>query len=190
MTRFPLLTALLTLMACGLALSPGELQNELQFSYPVIASGNWTGLLTGHWLHADLGHLAWNLGAFAVIAGFIERHSRRLLISGTLVGMAGVDLLLLSPWSNLERYCGLSGMLNTLMGVMIYLLWRRTRSPIVLLVGILAVAKIAVEMRLGQSVFTDISWPPYAAAHLAGILATPIALLLGYRGALEHTIKS
>jgi hypothetical protein len=96
-----------------------------------------------------------------------------------MVGMLAVDVLLLSPISDLARYCGLSGLLNTLMGVALYLLWSSSRSPIIAITGTLYLLKIALEMHAGQSIFTQTSWPPYAAAHLAGLLGAPIALALG-----------
>lgn len=177
MSRAPILSAFLCALVGGLALLPAASQELLQFDYHRVMAGNWIGLLSGHWLHADGEHLLWNVGALAILATLIEARSRRLLLWSILVGMASVDLLLLSPLSDLARYCGLSGMLNTLLGVVLVLMWRATRSPLVTLVGALCILKIAVEMLLGQSLLTHISWPPFAPAHLAGIVATPIALL-------------
>jgi rhomboid family GlyGly-CTERM serine protease len=181
MTRLPVLTALLCTLAGGLALLPATVQASLYFDQAHLLAGNWAGLLSGHWMHVDTGHLIWNLGALAVLAAMIEQYSRRLLLMSILAGTLSIDLLLLSPLGDVARYCGLSGVLNTLLGVALFLLWQRTRSLMSLLVGTLCALKIAVEIRSGQSLFTNVSWPPYAAAHLAGLIATPIALLLGYR---------
>jgi rhomboid family GlyGly-CTERM serine protease len=179
MTRLPVLTALLCALAGGLALLPSTVQASLYFDQNHLLAGNWTGLLSGHWLHVDTEHLVWNVGALAVLATMIEQYSRRLLLLSILAGTVSIDLLLLSPLGDVTRYCGLSGVLNTLLGVALFLLWKRTRSHMIVLVGMLCALKITVEMRSGQSLFTNISWPPYAAAHLAGLIATPIALLLG-----------
>ncbi len=181
MTRLPVFTALLCILAGGLALLSPAAQAGLYYDHHNLVIGNWIGLLSGHWIHADSGHLAWNVGALAILGGIIECYSRRLLLASLLAGMMGVDLLLLSPWCDLARYCGLSGMLNTLLGVALFLAWQHTRSRMSLLAGALCGLKIAVEMFSGQSLFTSISWPPYPEAHLAGLAATPIALLLGYR---------
>ncbi len=188
MTRIPLLSLCLTAASCLLMLLPPELHALLYFDRQQLAAGHPLGLVTGHWIHADWQHLAWNAAALLILAGAIERHSRRLLVASIAAGTLAVDALLLSPFCELVRYCGLSGLLNTLLGVALYLLWRETRSPVVPLVGAAALAKIALELQSGQSVFTDISWPPFAAAHLAGM--TGAALLLGYlRVALPHSAR-
>lgn len=179
MIRAPILTILFCGLAGVLALLPPQVQAGLYFDRQHLAAGHWIGLLSGHWLHADTAHLAWNVIALLVLGSLVERQSRRLLAGSILAGTAGVDLLLLSPLSELARYCGLSGVLNSLLGVALFLQWRETRSWTVLPVALLCILKIAVEIALGQSLFTDISWPPYAPAHLAGLLATPVALLAG-----------
>ena len=160
---------------------PLTVRESLYFDYSSLVAGNWIGGVSGHWIHVDTEHLIWNVGALAILSSLIEVHSRGLLLWSILVGVASVDLLLVSPLSDVARYCGLSGALNTLLGVALFLLWKPTRSRLVLLIGALCLLKIAIEIVLGDSLFTEIGWPPYAPAHLAGIIATPIALLLGYR---------
>ena len=186
MSRLPVLTLILCALACSLALLSPTTQASLHFNYHALMTGDWIGLVSGHWMHTDFNHLAWNVGALALLASVIEKHSRKLLSCSILTGLLSVDLLLLCPLGEVARYCGLSGLLNTLMGVALFLLWKRTRSHLVILVGLLCALKIAMEMLLGQSLFTDISWPPYAPAHLAGIVATPVALLLGYTDTVKQ----
>ena len=178
MTRIPVFTLLLCSLSFGLMLLPPTLHNVLYFDYLQLSHGKWQGLITGHWMHADSQHLLWNISALALLGALIEARSRTLLVCSIAVGTLFVDLLLLSPLSDLQRYCGLSGLLNTLLGVALYLTWRETRSPLLLLTAILCVAKIALELHSGQSIFTDIAWPPFAQAHLAGILGAPLALIL------------
>ena len=101
---------------------------------------------------------------------FLERRSRRLLVLSLFAGMISVDLLLLSPLSGLERYCGLSGVLNTLLGVALFCYWRDTRSYWVVFAGLLCVGKVFAEILLQTALLTDISWPPYPPAHLAGLI--------------------
>jgi len=155
---------------------PADVHEALYFNRLSLTQGNATGLFAGHWIHADFQHLLWNVTALGIIAAMIESRSRLLLLGSIVIGMVCVNLLLLSPLSSLQRYCGLSGLLNTLFGVVLLLKWRDTRSPLVLCIGTLALFKIALEMISGQSVFTDISWPPYAASHLAGVLGAPLAI--------------
>lgn len=179
MMRIPTLTLLFCSLAGGLMLLPPAAHTALYFNFDELMAGRWPGLISGHWMHADWPHFVWNVSAFALLGTMIEARSRTLLLCSILVGMLSVDLLLLSPFSELQRYCGLSGLLNTLLGVALYQFWRETRSALVTLTALLCMGKIALEMHSGQSVFTDISWPPFAEAHLAGILGTPLALMLG-----------
>lgn len=160
-------------------LLPLAVHNGLYFDYHQLYGGRWLGLITGHWMHADFQHLAWNVSALAILGAMIEARSRTLLLRSIVVGTICVDLLLLSPYSDLQRYCGLSGLLNTLLGVALYRFWRETRSLVVVLTAVLSVAKIALEMHSGQAIFTDVAWPPFAMAHLAGITGAPLALMLG-----------
>ena len=181
MKRFPLFTSFLCALAGGLMLLPPTVHDTLYFNYDHLQYGRWWGLITGHWLHADIQHMLWNISALAILGAMIELRSTALLLGSILVGMLSVDALLLSPFCDLQRYCGLSGLLNTLLGVVLYLCWRETRSKLVLLTGALSVMKIALEMYSGQSIFTEIAWPPIATAHLAGILGAPLAVMVWAR---------
>ena len=71
----------------------------------------------------------------------------------------------------LTRYCGLSGLLNSLLAAGLCMLWRETRDPVVLLVAAGAVAKIAFEGLSGQAVFVDIAWPSVPSVHGVGFAA-------------------
>lgn len=177
----PFLTITLCLLAAFLMALPEPIKTALYFDSQMLASGNLWQLVTGHWMHADGQHLLWNLLGLAVLGYIIERYSRTLLLLSLGMGVLAVDMLLLSPFSEIQRYCGLSGVLNTMLGVAFYCRWRETRSIIIPIVGALSVAKIFVEIQIGASLFTDISWPPYPLAHLAGLLATPLALLAYFR---------
>ena len=179
MNRMPIVTLILCSTAYVLFLLPAPVQSLLYFDIEQLRAGNSIGLISGHWMHTDTEHLWWSLGALAVLGAIIERRSRRMLLWTIVVGSLFVDLLLLSNYSELQRYCGLSGLLNTLLGGALYIYWRETRSPWVLVTGVLCLGKIALELVSGQSIFTDTSWPPFAAAHLAGILGVPFALWIG-----------
>ena len=181
MTRIPYLTLLFCSLAGCVGLLPSTAHNVLYFNFDHLLNGRWLGLITGHWVHTDFQHLVWNVSALAILGVIIEVRSRPLLLWSIAVGMLCVDLLLLSPFSDLQRYCGLSGLLNTLLGVALYLLWRESGSRVVVLTAVLCLAKIALEIHSGQSIFTEIAWPPFAKAHLAGIMGAPLAVILGAR---------
>ncbi len=181
MKQLPYLTFSLTVLSIVLMLLPETWHTKLYFDRQLLANGHVWGLLSGHWLHAGTQHLLWNAPAFALLASLIELRSRWLLVASLLVGTVSVDLLLLSPLVEIQRYCGLSGILNTLLGVALCLVWRETRSAVVLVIAVLSTLKIVIEINSGHSIFTDINWPPFPLAHLAGLLGTPVAMLLHSR---------
>jgi hypothetical protein len=49
--------------------------------------------------------------------------------------------------------------------------------------------KVVVEIALGDSLFTRISWPPYAWSHLAGMVAGVSAVWLEIRATGRRTAK-
>lgn len=174
--KWPYLTVILSLASCALLLLPSQFQAALYFNYELILQGEYWRLISGHWVHADTNHLLWNIAGLVILGAIIERRSRSLLLSSLLLGSLCVDLLLLSPFSSIQVYIGLSGVLNTLMAAVLPIYWRETRSPIVIVTGLLCLAKIVLEMQSGQSLFSDISWPPYALAHLAGFSGAVVLL--------------
>ena len=176
MKRLPIISLMLAAVSLLLMMLLPAAHELLYFDSRHLQQGMPIGLVTAHWIHVDFDHLLWNVGALLLLAALIEQHSRSLLVLSLAAGMVCVDLLLLSPWSVLQRYCGLSGVLNTLLGTLLYLYWRDTRSPVVMVIAFLAVIKIALEVRSGQALFTNTSWPPFAMAHLAGMLGTPLAI--------------
>ena len=165
--KLPWLTAAL---AAGLGIAfallgpaPGQLLVE--------PGGDWLSepwrLLTGHFVHADRGHLGWNLAALLLLGVVGERLCELspgrylgLLVTGALA----VDLWLFGLHDDLARYCGLSGVLNGLFAWVLIELWRRWRSPwpIALL--------LAVEAHHGGALLPTTSWQSVPGAHLAGLL--------------------
>lgn len=186
----PILTVVLCFLATGLMLANEATQALLYFDRQQVAVGNFWSLVTGHFVHADWGHLLWNLIGLAVLGYLIERHSRGLLLLSLGMGIVAVNTLLLSPFSEIQLYCGLSGVLNTLLGVALYCRWRETQSLWMPVIGLLSFAKIGVEVHSGASLFTDISWPPYPLAHLAGLLGAPLVLLIRLWRPCSHQLET
>ena len=176
MIRLPILSLALAIVASALMLLPQTIHQVLYFDHSALAAGKLWPLVSGHWVHADVQHLLWNVAALLVLGSIIEVRSRKLLLYSLFVGMLSVDLLLYSPYSHIARYCGLSGLLNTLLGVALFIYWCETRSLAIIGIGVLCVGKIVVELFSGQAVITNISWPPYAVAHIAGLMGTPMAI--------------
>lgn len=136
-----------------------------------IAGGEWWRLLSGHWLHADAGHLGWNLAALLLLGTLVERQDRGLLLACVLLGGLAVNITLLWALPGMTHYCGLSGVLNTLLLPVLAGLRRPAgNGPLWLMVG-LSLGKILVELTGGAALFTDTSWASVPEAHLAGWLA-------------------
>jgi rhomboid family GlyGly-CTERM serine protease len=88
----------------------------LEFNRTLIAEGQWWRLLTGHWVHYGLYHLAMNAFAFVLCGYILLRHlplrHYALLLFTCLLG-ASICLYWFSP--ELHYYAGLSGALHGLL---------------------------------------------------------------------------
>ena len=167
--QLPILTISLLAILVGLHwLVPDP--TLLYFSAADIARGETWRIVTGHLMHADLQHLMWNGLGLAVLGTLIEQRSRNMLWATLGVGIISVSALLLSPFSQLEYYCGLSGVLNTLLLVALWLEWTVNRSWLVIVIAGGSIAKVMIELSQGISIVTHISWPPYAWSHVAGLI--------------------
>ena len=144
-------------------------KTQLYFSAEAIYHGEYWRLVSGHFMHADLQHLLWNCLGLAVLGTLIEYRSRNMLIAALGAGIVFVSALLLTPYAQLEYYCGLSGVLNTLLLVALWLEWKFTRSWFIIIITCGIIAKTLIEVSQGTSIITHISWPPYAWSHVAGL---------------------
>ena len=166
--QIPILTISLVTILIGLHwLVPDK--TLLYFSAGDIARGETWRIVTGHFMHADLQHLLWNCLGLAVLGSLIEFRSQTVLCAALSAGIVSVSALLLTPFSQLEYYCGLSGVLNTLLLVALWLEWRSTRSWLIIAVSCGVLVKTVIEVSQGVSILTHISWPPYAWSHVAGL---------------------
>jgi len=159
----------------------------LYFSAPDIAGGEFWRIVTGHFIHADPGHLAWNALGLAVLGTVIERNSGTAWWAALATGIAVVSLFLISPFTRLDYYCGLSGVLNSMLLVAIWLEWRATGSWLMIVVAVGSAAKVIFEISLGTSLLTHISWPPYAWSHLAGLVGGLLVVWVSSGIRLEST---
>jgi rhomboid family GlyGly-CTERM serine protease len=175
--NIPILTLGLVALLFALHLLAPD-RTLLFFSAADVRAGELWRALTGHLVHADAGHLLWNCLGLLVLGAIIERRSRLDWWLALLTGMASVDVLLLSPFSQLQYYCGLSGALNTLLLLALWGEWRDSRSLWVAVLFLACVAKVVVELSSGDSLLTNISWPPYAWSHLAGLLGGGVLICI------------
>ena len=167
--RIPILSLSLVMALIGLYwLVPDR--TLLYFSATEITQGDSWRFLTGHFMHADPEHLMWNGLGLAILGMLIEQHSRAMLLAALGTGIICVGVLLLSPFAQLDYYCGLSGVLNTLLLVALWLEWQSTRSWLILAIAGGSIAKLVIELSLAESIMTHISWPPYVWSHVAGLV--------------------
>lgn len=143
---------------------------SLYFDKPAIQSGQWFRVFTGHLVHSDTTHLAWNLIGWFVLASVLEHRSRSLLVAASAMGMLAVNLFLYSPISVLDIYCGLSGVLNSLLVVALWIVWQETNSKLIIATSIGSILKIMIEILTYEGLIVHISWPPSPESHLAGFM--------------------
>jgi rhomboid family GlyGly-CTERM serine protease len=147
------------------------------FDRVAIARGEWWRLVTGHWVHSDLVHAGWDITALLLLGTVFETRLQWRLPLALLIGTAGVDAWLWWGDITLQYYCGLSGILNTILLVGLLQLWRDWRHPIILLTGVGAAVKILVEINTGQALLTRTAWPSMPTVHAAGFMC---GLVLGW----------
>ena len=136
-----------------------------------IVAGEWWRLVSGHWVHSDLPHLGWNLGATLLLGGLLELRDRRAWLIALAAGTGAVDAALWFGLPGLTRYCGLSGVLNAVLLPLLFALGRTVPARLLALSGALSLGKILTELAAGQALFTQAAWPSLPEAHLAGWLA-------------------
>ena len=147
------------------------------FDRVAIAQGEWWRLVIAHWVHSDLVHAGWDITALLLLGAVFEARLQWRLPLALLIGTVGVDAWLWWGDPALHYYCGLSGILNSLLIVGLLQLWRDWRHPLVLLTGVGAAMKILVEINAGQALLTQTAWPSVPTAHAAGFLC---GLVLGW----------
>lgn len=173
----PWRTLLLLSLALAGYLLPGAAPEAWVFDRSAIAQGELWRLVTGHWVHSDLNHALWDIAALALLGALFETRLQRHLLPALIIGTFGVDLWLW--WGNtaLDYYCGLSGILNSLLAIGLIRLWQDVRHPVIWLTGLGAVGKILFEMVNGQAIVTQTAWPSVPDVHAIGFLS---GLLAGY----------
>ena len=152
----------------------GPASTVLIYDRDALLGGQVWRAVTGHLVHADSSHLVWNLAALLILGAAYEgvvRPRAAAYLGAVLAGMMSVDVWLLWIEPGWERYCGLSGVLNTLFVLLALELWRKTRSLLALLPIVAATAKIVIEAWLGGSLFWSGGWDTVPGAHLAGLAA-------------------
>lgn len=166
--RIPWLTLTLAGLTVALFAALGPAPVDWVFDRAAIADGEWWRLLSGHWVHSDGAHLGWNLAALILLGALIETDRRRLLLAGLFGGSLAVDIAVWTLLPDMSHYCGLSGVLNTLLLLALGTLHGRSSSALLISVAAFSLLKIVVELFAGHALLTDTAWTSVPLAHLAG----------------------
>ena len=172
--RLPWFTLLLAGAAVLITLIAGPAPAGLLFDRAALADGEVWRLLTGHLVHSDPVHLAWNLAALVPLGALLELSAgcRGWRFLGLLaLGFAAVDAWLWWLEPDLALYCGLSGLLNGLFAALAVTLWRQTRHAAFLLALAGGLVKILVEVATGAALLPTTIWASVPGVHLAGLAA-------------------
>ncbi|WP_339132812.1 MAG: rhombosortase [Candidatus Electrothrix sp. GW3-4] len=175
----PWFTATLCLITLLFFSIYGKAPAALIYDRTAIAHGEVWRLLTGHYTHCDLPHLLWNLLPLALIGGLLEqRIGWQRFARATIVSCLGVSSWLWFARTDMLLYCGLSGMLNGLLIVLLVRLWQETRNRALPLIGMVVIAKVLLETARQEAIFTHLSWAGLPEAHGAGLIAGIFFLML------------
>ena len=173
----PWRTLLLGTVALAVFLGFGAAPEAWVFDRVAITRGELWRLVTGHWVHSDGAHACWDIAALLLLGTLFESRLQWRLPLVLLLATIGVDVWLWWGAPTLYYYCGLSGILNSLLIVGLLQLWHDLRHPLILFTGVAAAVKIIVEINAGQALLTQTAWPSVPTVHAAGFLC---GLLLGW----------
>lgn len=184
--RDALAPGLLVALLLGSQLAAPEALPLLRYERAAILGGEAWRLVTGHLVHADVPHLAWNvLGVLLVALLFARDFTPRQWLLVLVASLAAVDagLLLFEP--QVEWYLGFSGALHGLMAAGLVAWLRTSRDRLTWLVVALFAAKLVWEHLYGALPFTagSLSLPVIHQAHSFGAAGGLLAgLWLARRG--------
>ena len=129
--------------------------------------------LTAHWVHVDETHLIWNIFGLLVLGVLLEKKSRLEFVYALLAGTVAVDAWFFL-FSQAPLYAGLSGVLNTLLVLVLINEWHESdglwNRLLVAIIGVGALVKLGIELSSDSRLVPQSGWPSAPGAHLAGLL--------------------
>lgn len=134
-------------------------------------------LVTGHLVHSSISHAFWDITMFAILSAYLEMKNSKQLLLGLFTTSVCLSLFLVSPFAEIERYSGLSGVIYALL-VLAYWEWQKKQSAFVSLTPVVLIAaKTVFEWRGNDAVFVSTGWEVFLEAHLIGLIAGTLLLL-------------
>ncbi len=174
-SRVPGVTLVLGALAVVVALVP-RLEIGLQFDRLAIEHQEYWRLVTGHWTHASLEHLVWDVLSFLLLGALCERNCRRrfAITVGASVATISASVWIFQP--DLAFYRGLSGLDSALFALLAVSMLRekitsRSRFGVVAIAALLAAfaAKVGYEFVSGTTLFVShTGFVPVPLAHAVG----------------------
>ena len=134
-----------------------------------LAAQPW-GLVSGHLAHSDPGHLLWDAAGLLLVGLVYEPLLRARVWLALGVGALVIDIAFLAGMTEWARYCGLSGVINALVGAGLVVALRRSDAGAIGF-GLLVLGKVLVESTSGTALLTDTHWQAVPMTHLAGVMA-------------------
>ena len=183
-----LTVAAVVALVTGLWLAGPDVTAALRYERTAVLDGQWWRLVTGHLVHADAAHLAWNLAGAALVWWlFGAEYGRLEWLVIVLASAAAIDIAFLGWMPGLDWYVGLSGVLHGCMAAGLAAWLARARDPLVLLVAILFAAKLVFEHWQGPLPFTagTLALPVIVEAHSYGAIGG-LAAALAVRARRRH----
>lgn len=175
--KYPIITLSISAIMIALFILFGGTPESIAWFSATPVEQPWR-LFSAHFMHSDVQHLAWNVGAFLLLGSIIEQRSKGDLLMTILIGVIGVNAYLILFY-NLGAYVGLSGVLNSVLVVVLHQLSQDSRyRTAALWTLVLSMLKIVFELQSQQSIFTTISWEAVPEAHLAGWVAGVVIVFI------------
>ena len=140
------------------------------FDRAAIEQGEWWRLLSAHWVHCDAAHATWDIAALLLLGMLFEPRLKWRVPLVLLGASVAIDAWLWWGMPTLSYYCGLSGILNSLLVFGLLHWWLGERHLLLLATVGLAGLKIILEINAGQALLTRTAWPSVPAVHAVGYL--------------------
>ena len=173
--RVPIFTLAFVCAALLVSAGPAPLREQLAFERSAVVAGEWWRVWTGHLVHWEPSLAVWDLGALALLGGWVESRSRAELLAVLGLGafVSGVAVLVLRP--DLASYQGSSALASALFVNACLRLLARANDPYARATAAFGLLGLAAKVGLESAGISPTGIPgaleSVAVAHLAGALA-------------------